>query len=343
MTALHDDPRVRRGMERQLELRRRLLDDGARPIGWKLGLGTAAAMEQHGTTAPLVGFLTDRGLREPGSELAIGGWGKPTAEPEIAVHVAPTSRPTATATRSPPRSAASASRSSSSTSAAASVEEILAGDIFHRHVVLGPRDAARRRSATLRGAIVHGDEGSDVDDPLALVGDPVDALAHLATHLAAFGETVRAGDVLITGSIVPALPVAPGDAAATTGSSRSASSTLAFVGVAAGPAPRLYSASPRADGGIGRRARLRAWSGITGWRFESSSAHRESPAQAGLSRPEPGATCPSTLSDGQHWSKHGRQTTRDHGVLIMRKLIAWAFHVLATGRWRSARPLARRP
>ena len=30
---------------------------------------------------------------------------------------------------------------------------------------------------------------------------------------------------------------------------------------------------PRADGGIGRRARLRAWSGITGWRFESSSAH----------------------------------------------------------------------
>src|SRR5215210_968634 len=40
---------------------------------------------------------------------------------------------------------------------------------------------------------------------------------------------------------------------------------------------------PRADGGIGRRARLRAWSGITGWRFESSSAHRASPALAGLS------------------------------------------------------------
>src|SRR4051794_40056830 len=42
---------------------------------------------------------------------------------------------------------------------------------------------------------------------------------------------------------------------------------------------------PRADGGIGRRARLRAWSGITGWRFESSSAHQEKgPHQAGLSR-----------------------------------------------------------
>jgi hypothetical protein len=29
---------------------------------------------------------------------------------------------------------------------------------------------------------------------------------------------------------------------------------------------------------------LRAWSGITGWRFESSSAHRGSPANAGFSR-----------------------------------------------------------
>ena len=46
---------------------------------------------------------------------------------------------------------------------------------------------------------------------------------------------------------------------------------------------RLYSASPRADGGIGRRARLRAWSGITGWRFESSSAHLRKPRSAGLS------------------------------------------------------------
>ena len=55
-------------------------------------------------------------------------------------------------------------------------------------------------------------------------------------------------------------------------------------------APRrgLYCASPRADGGIGRRARLRAWSGITGWRFESSSAHRtKSPHSRGFWRSQP--------------------------------------------------------
>src|SRR4051812_1871675 len=35
---------------------------------------------------------------------------------------------------------------------------------------------------------------------------------------------------------------------------------------------------------ITSRAMLRAWSGITGWRFESSSAHQESPAQRGFLR-----------------------------------------------------------
>jgi 2-keto-4-pentenoate hydratase len=229
MTALHDDPRVRRGMERQLELRRRILDDGARPIGWKLGLGTAAAMEQHGTSAPLVGFLTDRGLREPDSAIEVGAWSKPTAEPEIAVHLA-TDVPA-----DGDRDAVAAAIGGLGVAfelvdiTGGDVEEILAGDIFHRHVVLGPATPVTLASAAnepgaappgaldgaalddLRGEIRHGEDAQAVDDPLALVGDPVAAVAHLASHLAAFGETVRAGEVLITGSIVPALAIAPGD------------------------------------------------------------------------------------------------------------------------------------
>jgi 2-keto-4-pentenoate hydratase len=210
MTALHEDPRVRRGMERQLELRRRLLDDGARPIGWKLGLGTAAAMEKHGTTAPLVGFLSDRGLREPGAEIDIGGWDRPTAEPELAVHVA----------RDVPadahRDAVAAAIGGYGVAievvdlGGGEVEDILAGDLFHRHVVLGSA-ASGVAHGDLRGEVRRGEETQRVADPLALVGDPVVALAHLASHLAAFGETVRAGEVLITGSIVAPLALTPGD------------------------------------------------------------------------------------------------------------------------------------
>jgi 2-keto-4-pentenoate hydratase len=209
MTTLHEDPRVQRGMARQLQLRRRLLDHGARPIGWKLGLGTAAAMDKHAIAAPLVGFLTDRGVREPGREIEIGAWGSPTAEPEIAVHVG----------RDVP-----ADGDQDAVTAAigglgvaielvdlgdGEVEDILAGDIFHRHVVLGPATQGVALD-DLRAEIRLAGASQAVGDPLALVGGPVAALAHLASHLAAFGETVRAGEVLITGSIVPALPIAPG-------------------------------------------------------------------------------------------------------------------------------------
>jgi len=210
MTALHDDPRVRRGMERQLEERRRLLAGGARPIGWKLGLGAAAAMEKHGTSAPVVGYLTDRGLRDPGSAVPIGEWAKPTAEPEIAVHIAADVPPGAD------RDAAAAAIGGLGVAIElvdivdGDIEAILAGDIFHRHVVLGPAGAGVE-VGELRGEVRQNDDAQAVDDPLALVGDPVAAVAHLANHLAAFGETVRAGEVLITGSIIPALALSPGD------------------------------------------------------------------------------------------------------------------------------------
>jgi 2-keto-4-pentenoate hydratase len=210
MTTLHDDPRVRRGMERQLDLRRRHLAEGARPIGWKLGLGTPAAMEQHGTSAPLVGFLTDRGLRDPGAEIEIGAWARPAAEPELAVHLA------ADVPAGGDRDAVAGAIGGLGVAielvdlGAVELEDILAGDIFHRHVVLGPA-VAGVAPEDLTAELRHGDRAETVEDPLELVGDPVTAVAHLASHLAAFGETVRAGSVLITGSIVPALMIAPGE------------------------------------------------------------------------------------------------------------------------------------
>ena len=211
MTSLHDDARVRRGMERQLELRRSALRDGARPLGWKLGLGTPAAMEKLGTAAPLVGFLTDRSLLDTGAECSVGDWGKPIAEPEVAIHVAadvPAGADRATAAAA--IGALGPAVELVDIGDASDVEEILACDIFHRQVLLGPADARERDG--LRAEIRLGSaDPRTVDDPFELTGDPPKVVAHVATHLAAFGETLRAGDVIIAGSIVPALPVAPGD------------------------------------------------------------------------------------------------------------------------------------
>jgi 2-keto-4-pentenoate hydratase len=211
MARLHEDPRVKRGMERQLALRRRMLDDGARAVGWKLGLGTTAAMEKLGTEAPLVGFLTGRAVLEPGATCAVGGWGKPMAEPEVAIHIGadvPADADRAAATAAIGRLGAAIELVDLDDST--DVEEILAGDIFQRRVVLGPAEASATDGLRAEIRLGAGD-AKTVDDPYALTGDPAKVVAHVAAHLAAFGETLRAGEVVIAGSIVPALAVAPGD------------------------------------------------------------------------------------------------------------------------------------
>ncbi|MGH9169030.1 MAG: hypothetical protein ACRD02_14505 [Acidimicrobiia bacterium] len=88
MTRQWDDPRIRAGMKSQLELRRRMIDEGARPIGWKVGFGAPAARERLSIMAPLVGFLTDATVLQSGARVSIGGWTRPVVEPEVAVHMA---------------------------------------------------------------------------------------------------------------------------------------------------------------------------------------------------------------------------------------------------------------
>ena len=52
---LWEDARVVRGMQAQLELRRRRLDGGDEPLGWKVGFGAPAMLERLGISGPLVG------------------------------------------------------------------------------------------------------------------------------------------------------------------------------------------------------------------------------------------------------------------------------------------------
>src|SRR2546425_624387 len=87
MTAAWEDPRISRGMAEQLRRRRELLNSGHKPLGWKLAFGGPAALERLHINAPLVGFLMERAVVSSGSTLAISGWKKPAAEPEIAVHL----------------------------------------------------------------------------------------------------------------------------------------------------------------------------------------------------------------------------------------------------------------
>ncbi|MDO8752822.1 MAG: hypothetical protein Q7J80_02920, partial [Anaerolineales bacterium] len=81
------DPRVLRGMEKQLRLRQERLNAGEKSIGWKVGFGAPTALERLRLDAPLIGFLTDKTLLPSNATVSIANWTKPAMEPEIAVYM----------------------------------------------------------------------------------------------------------------------------------------------------------------------------------------------------------------------------------------------------------------
>ena len=207
------DPRIERGLLAQLTERRRRIDAGDRPLGWKLGMGVPAAMEKLGTSAPLVGYLLDSARLESGGTCDISGWANPRLEPEVAVHMA--------ADLGAGASREDAERAIRGMGAAIELvdpdpgaddpEAILAADIFQRHVLLGPVVEGATASGTSARVLKNGDEAARTGDATEATGDPVDLVLHVATVVGAAGEGVRAGEVVICGSVVPALDIAPGD------------------------------------------------------------------------------------------------------------------------------------
>jgi len=210
MSKAFKDPRILRGMEAQLKLRQSRLEAGETPLGWKIGFGTTAAKEQLDTDMPLVGFMTDKAILPSGATVSLAGWTKAVAEPEIAVYMGQDLAEGADreTTRAAIASIAPAIELADLTFPPNDVEPILAGNIFHRHVILGEADTSRA-GGVLDGIVGRayrdGTEVAATSDPQAVTGDLIDNVQHVANLLAIFGEKLRAGEVIITGSIVAPL------------------------------------------------------------------------------------------------------------------------------------------
>jgi 2-keto-4-pentenoate hydratase len=205
------DARMRAGLRTQAEARRQASADGAARLGWKAGYGTAAAMAKLGTSGPLVGFLTDRTRVASGSEVDLTGWRKPSLEAEVAVRF--------DAVVDGPDEAAAAIGAVAAAielvdlDPTGDVEAELAGNIFHRHVVLGefapldtPADLATLRVDVLR-------DGSPLEvgvDPEALLGNLSQVATAVAGVMPAVADRLEPGDVLITGSVIVPVPLEPG-------------------------------------------------------------------------------------------------------------------------------------
>jgi 2-keto-4-pentenoate hydratase len=216
MFTAKDDSRIQQGMEKQLRLRRDRLDAGEKPIGWKVGFGAPAAMERLAIDGPLVGFLTDRSILDSGKTAVISNWSQGFAEPEIAVYLG--SDLTAGSDRATARAAIAsigpAIELADINIPPDNVEAILAGNVYHRHVIFGRADTSRAGCVLdgLVGRVYHNESQiAEVTDSQSATGDLIDIVRHVADVLAAFGERLQAGEIIITGSIVPPISIAPQD------------------------------------------------------------------------------------------------------------------------------------
>jgi 2-keto-4-pentenoate hydratase len=190
-------------MAKLLERRRRLLDEGATPLGWKLAFGTEAAMSTLGLTGPLVGFLTDRTLVAPGGERSIADWKAPKLEPEIAIHLGPGGEGVA--------GIAAAIELADADLPPTETEAVLAGDIYHRAVVLDRTATPAPPAPPIAARIERdGEEIAATEDAEAAVGRLEELAAYVVRYLGEFGASTAAGEVIISGSVVGLLDIAAG-------------------------------------------------------------------------------------------------------------------------------------
>jgi 2-keto-4-pentenoate hydratase len=203
------------GLQRQLEVRAALVADGAKPIGWKAGFGATEWLERFGLEGPLVGFLTDASVIADDDMVDISGWARAVAEPELAVTLGADLTPPIDvgATRAAIRSIGPAIELADIDPPPELLEEILSGNIFHRGVVLGPSDLDRA-GADLIGleARIRQDGREEIrTDQLEIsTGRVIEVVTHLASLLAAHEITMKSGEIVICGSVVPPIALAPG-------------------------------------------------------------------------------------------------------------------------------------
>jgi len=205
------DERIRRGMTAQLAERRSRISAGDRPLGWKVGFGAPAAMNALGVDQPLVGHLMHSGMMESGAELRYAAFNKLAIEPEIAVFLGTglddgSDKAVIKAAISGLGPAIEIADVTFPPNAGP--EKILAGNVYQKGIVLGTVDE-RRAGARLDGlseTVCCNGANIEIPDDLELNTGPIlDVVAVVADTLAATGERLSAGELIIVGSLVPPL------------------------------------------------------------------------------------------------------------------------------------------
>jgi 2-keto-4-pentenoate hydratase len=201
----------------QRALERALVDRGERVIGWKVGLTSLAGQAAYGLTEPVAAFMLASGVFGSGDAVPVGRFAGVGVEVEVAFLL----------------KAALAGPGVTPVSALLAVEgavpafelidfrfsgkprgvDLVADGVYANAIVLGrPVTPVGGLDLSLEG-VVYEQNGEIVATATAaeVLGTPLNSLAWIANHLGARGLGLRAGDVVMTGSVSKVLQPRSGD------------------------------------------------------------------------------------------------------------------------------------
>jgi 2-keto-4-pentenoate hydratase len=199
------DSSLQAGLQRMMEARARAVAAGERPIGWKIGWNAPAVRERLGVGSSVIGFMLESGIHQPSDPIPLGGTTAPGAEVELAIAVGEGG---SIAGVSPGIELIDVHGQFDD------VEGALAANIWHRGAVIGARlpwEDALLDEIDVR--IEHnGEPVGDPARPRAAVEDAGALVEFVGETAASLDVPLRAGDVILSGLLVPA-PVwtKPGD------------------------------------------------------------------------------------------------------------------------------------
>jgi 2-keto-4-pentenoate hydratase len=186
-------------------------------VGWKLGVTSRAKQQQVGVDAPIYGFLAGDHVLDLGEPLVVAEHISPRWEPEIVFVIGrDLSGAHVTATEVLGATAGVAVGievlDSRYTDYRFTMPDVVADNASAGRYVVGTPVPPHGLDLRLVGVVLElGGEVVATASGAASLGHPAAAVAWLVRRLAASGEGLAAGEVILSGGLTAATPVAPGD------------------------------------------------------------------------------------------------------------------------------------
>jgi 2-keto-4-pentenoate hydratase len=201
----------------QDRLRDALLGRGERVAGWKAGFTSKAGQESWQVTEPVCAFLLASGVLASGAEIPAARFVKPGVEAEVAfVMKHDLAGPGVTA----PRALQAVEGAVPALelidfrhSGKAVGTDVVADGVYAKAIVLGGALTPLAGIDLALEGLLYEQSGTVVATNTAyeVMGNPLNSLAWIANHLGSRGLGLRAGDIVMTGSVSKILTARAGD------------------------------------------------------------------------------------------------------------------------------------